>query len=65
MSVKMIVTRRSITPREKARRRFRWWYKTTTPNGRMQHLMSCDGCVGCTAIHEEIRNYREENDVVR
>lgn len=61
----MIVTNRSITPREKARRRFRRWYKTTTPNGRMQHLMSCDGCVGCTAILEEIKNYSEESHVTR
>lgn len=61
----MIVTQRSITRREKARRRFRHWWKQTSPHARMTHLMTCDGCVGCTSVLEEIANYREEDDVVR
>lgn len=61
----MIVTRRSITRREKARRRFRWWYKNASPHARMLHLVDCAGCVGCTAVLAEIEKYPEENDVVR
>lgn len=61
----MIVTRRALTKREKTRRRFRYrWQKIMTPSDRMNHLMSCDGCVGCTASLEEISTYVEEADPV-
>jgi hypothetical protein len=65
MSVKMIVTRRVVSRREKTRRRFRHWWKRTTSYGRMAHLMTCGGCVGCTSVLAEIVLYREEDDVVR
>lgn len=65
MSIKMNVTYRSITKREKARRRFRYrWQRVMTPFDRMHHLMTCDGCVGCKAILEEIERYSEEGDEV-
>lgn len=60
----MNVTYRSITKREKTRRRFRWWWKNTSPTSRLHHLMTCDGCVGCKAILEEIERYSEEGDEV-
>ena len=60
----MIITHRTLTKREKARRRFRWWYTHTTPNNRVHHFMTCDGCVGCNAVLEEIERYPEERDEV-
>lgn len=61
----MLVTYRSITRREKARRRFRWWYRQASPHARVYHLMNCTGCVGCRAILEEIESYPEETDVTK
>lgn len=56
----MIVTHRVLTRREKTRRRFRHWWRRTTPSARMAHLMTCEGCVGCTSILEEVQRYNEE-----
>lgn len=65
MSVKMMVTYRSITKRERARRRFRWRYiNVMTSDDRLHHFMTCDGCVGCKALLEEIERYSEEGDEV-
>lgn len=62
----MIVTHRSITRREKSRRRFRHWYKKTTVQARVEHFMNCPGCVGCTSVLNEIMTYAEErDDIVR
>lgn len=54
MSVKMIVTHRSVTRREKSRRRFRHWWRKTSPEGRFSHLLTCAGCVGCESILGEL-----------
>lgn len=63
MSVRMIVTQRNITKREKTRRRFHHWWRTTTPENRMWHLVICGGCVGCTPIIEEMTAYVKGGDV--
>lgn len=60
----MIVTHRNITRREKTRRRFRHWYKEASPTARMLHFSTCDGCVGCTGVLDEISSYPEEGDQV-
>jgi hypothetical protein len=65
MGVKMVVTHRVISRREKTRRRFRHWWNRTTSDARLSHLMTCTGCVGCTSILDEIKTYIEVNRLER